>query len=253
MLAIRLTSRHCMIATIFCLCIAVTTAMAEQSSRWSISTQQTRAERDAGVTGKPSHEEHVALVIAGSRASGKHSPRASEVTVHSGATNGENFWFYSADVLLFNDHDADGHYHGVDLLFDADTNYGAAEVYAVAYLSLADGPWNEYFVSDDFTLYGTSADDEFNIVTELVSGYPTGSYDLLIELFDAYNGHFLASFGPIDTAALAFLPLEDSNLDVPQESTTVVVVEDGGGSLGWLTLLVLLGVRRFAARRSPES
>jgi hypothetical protein len=33
--------------------------------------------------------------------------------------------------------------------------------------------------------------------------------------------------------------------------TTVVVVEDGGGSLGWLTLLALLVAPRVFARRLP--
>ena len=135
----------------------------------------------------------------------------------------------------------------IDLLFDADTYYNFAEVYAVVYLSLEGGPWNEYSVTDNFTLYGASAEDEFNIVTELVSGYPTGSYDLLIELFDGYNDAFLASYGPIDTPGLAFLPLEDANRDVPYvppppPPPTTVVVHDHGGTFGWPTVLLLLGV-----------
>jgi hypothetical protein len=176
---------------------------------------------------------------------------------HSNSASSDDFWFYSADVLLFNDHDVDGHFHGVDLLFDADTYYQEAEVYAVFYLSLEDGPWNEYSATENFTLFGSSADDEFQIVTELVSGYPTGSYDLLIELFDGYNDDFLASYGPVDTSELAFLPLEDANRDVPYvPPPTTVVVHEHGGSLGWLSLLALFAlffVRRVAARHSLES
>ena len=211
---------------------AALTAVADEEPRVSVSTQHSKAQRDSGAPAKVSEDQHQPLVKQGER---------------SNSVAGTDFWFYAADVILFNDHDDDGHFHGIDLLFDADTYYNFAEVYAVVYLSLEGGPWNEYSVTDNFTLYGASADDEFNIVTELVSGYPTGSYDLLIELFDGYNNAFLASYGPIDTPELAFLPLEDANRDVPYvppppPPPTTVVVHDHGGALGWPTVLLLLGV-----------
>ena len=77
--------------------------------------------------------------------------------------------------------------------------------------------------------------------TELVSGYPKGDYDLLIELYDAYDGAFLASMGPEDTSELSYLPLEDSTRD--SSDNTQVVVNSGGGSLGWLLLFAILAVR----------
>jgi hypothetical protein len=86
-------------------------------------------------------------------------------------------------------------------------------------------------------------------VTELLSGYPSGSYDLLIELFDAYDDSLLAYFGPDDTSELAFLPLEDAERDnviVPD----VIVVDrqrHGGGSLGGLFILAL-GLAMLSAR-----
>jgi hypothetical protein len=223
------------------LSIAATTAMAEEDTRTSTSVHYSKAQRAAGAAGKIVKDEYAGtLSKAGAR--------------HSSASSSDDFWFYSADVLLFNDHDVDGHFHGIDLLFDADTYYLQAEVYAVVYLSLDGGPWSEYTATENFTLFGSSADDEYQIVTELVSGYPTGSYDLLIELFDGYNDNFLASYGPNDTSELAFLPLEDSNRDVPYiPPATTVVVQEGGGSLGWLTLLALLFARRIVVRRSPES
>jgi hypothetical protein len=249
MLAIRPSRTHFIIATLLLLSIAATAVLAEEQTRLSITTQSSKAARDSGVPGKVSQDEFGALVASGSRQSGKRSQSSSKPGALRSAVADSNFWFYSADVVLFNDHDGDGHFHGIDLLFDADTYYTEADVYAVAYLSLGDGPWNEYFATDNFTLFESSADDNFNIVTELVSGYPTGSYDLLIELFDAYDDSFLASFGPADTSALAFLPLEDVNRDTPQETT--VIVREGGGSLGWLSLLALLCALRIAARRSP--
>lgn len=248
------------VATMLLLSIAATTVFAApEETRQSVSTQSTKAERDRGVPGRVSEDEFDALITEGSRQTSKRPAvksalSARQSSVASGATASNDFWFYSADVVLFNDHDNDGHFHGIDLLFDADTVYFEADVYAVVYLSLSDGPWNEYSATDDFTLFGSAADDEYVIVTELVSGYPTGSYDLLIELFDAYDDSFLASFGPVDTSELAFLPLEDANRDTPfDEPTTVIVHEHGGGSIGWLTILLLLCAPRIAARRSPES
>jgi len=211
--------------------------------RTSTTTQTSKADRLAGHAGRVSKDEYTSLLTTGDRATDKQSRRSKQTgAANNSAVVNYDFWFYSADVLLFNDHDVDGHYHGIDLLFDADTYYDEAEVYAVVYLSLEGGPWNEYSVTDNFLLFGSSADDEFNIVTELVSGYPTGSYDLLIELFDGYSDAFLASYGPVDTSELAFLPLEDANRDapyIPPPPNTTVVVEDGGGSMNWLTLLVL--------------
>lgn len=156
-----------------------------------------------------------------------------------------DFWFYTADVVLFNDDDFDGYYWGIDLLFDADTIYDVADVYAVIYLSFEGGPWNETAVTDSFSIFGASGTDEYVLVTELMSGYPTGHYDILIELFDAYDGEFLASFGPGDNSELGLLPLEDANRDAPFEETPVVVVHGGGGAISWwmisMMLLLFLG------------
>ncbi len=156
-----------------------------------------------------------------------------------------NFWFYEADVNLFSDFDGDGYYFGIDLLFDADTTYVAADVFAVVYLSYELGPWNEYAETEDFSIFGASSDDSYIIETELVSGYPTGSYDILIELYDAFDGTYLTSIGPEDTSELALLPLEDSTRDAPAGTTTQVVVNSGGGggAVGLLLLFALLAVR----------
>ncbi len=222
-----------------------------EEPRQSVSRDFSNAERKAGAEGNVTEHQFDALKTEGKR----------ESTARSGskATQSSNldFWIYDADVILFNDHDVDGHFHGIDLLFDADTYFSVADVYAVVYLSYEGGPWNEYAVTENFTIFGASSDDEYVIVTELLSGYPTGSYDLLIELFDAFDDTFLASYGPIDTPELAFLALEDANRDTPLDNTTTVVVKEGGGSLNWLMLaglfLLALVARPIASTRLPGS
>jgi hypothetical protein len=236
-------------------------ALADEAERTSVSRHSTGG-RDNPTAAAESKEAHDALVTSGTRNAG--DTRGSASTASQGTAMAKpgsfNFWFYEADVILFNDDDADGFYHGIDLLFDVDTNYASADVYAVLYLSLDGGPWNEYGITDDFTIFGTSGADEYVMVTELMSGYPTGSYDLLIELFDAYDGAFLASFGPADTSELGYLPLEDFNRDAPAPEVQVVVNEGsgGGGAIdGWFIAMFLLllfasGIRRIWRHRNDS-
>ena len=170
-----------------------------------------------------------------------------------------DFWFYLADVELYADDDRDGYYSGIDLLFDVDTYYSVADIYAVAYLSYEGGAWEEYAVTEDFTIFGSSGSDDYVLVTDLVTGYPRGEYDLLIEVFDADNGEFLAFIGPEDTSELAFLPLEDIERDAPSTTDTRVTVSTGGGGsvdlsmVGLLALLCLVGCWRRSVRLQPAS
>ncbi len=225
--------------------------LADESGRVSMTTQMSRADRDLGSPGAVSENTFAPLVVTGSRDKPALSGAQEKAGLSAAQSPNTDFWFYSADVVLFNDHDNDGYYHGIDLLFDADTYFLSADVYAVIYLSYEGGPWNEYATTDTFTLNGTSADDEYVIVTELLSGYPSGSYDLLIELFDAWDGSFLAWYGPEDTSELAFLPLEDAARDRPVEviPEVIVVHEHGGGATGWALLALLLGAAVISRRR----
>lgn len=219
-------------------------AATETEVRQSLTSEGQGIERGRVGSGKTTYNEHEALQK--STASGKVRERTANKLGSSSVAQSANpnFWFYMADVELFNDFDRDGYYYGIDLLFDADTAYTSAEVYAVIYLSYEYGPWNEYAETADFTLFGTSGSDDYTVETELVSGYPTGNYDILIELYDAWDNSFLASFGPDDTSELSLLPLEDSMRDAGSTGETQVVVNSGGGgSFSWLLLLGLLAVR----------
>ncbi|MDJ0814133.1 MAG: choice-of-anchor H family protein [Woeseiaceae bacterium] len=229
-------------------------AMAQETAdekRLSSTAQGTGAERNANAL-RYRTDEYDALRTDARREARKRAATALNPDGPDAQSANVDFWFYTADVELFNDHDRDGYFHGVDLYFDADTYYAFAEVYAIVYLSLDGGPWNEYAVTDNFTLVGSSSEDDYVIVTELLSGYPAGSYDLLIELFDAWDHSFLAWFGPEDTPELAFLPLEDAGRDVA-DTTDVIVVNRGGGgsvSLAFMLLLSLAALAKYRAARS---
>ncbi len=213
-----------------------------EEKRSSTTSQGKSIQRGSVGDGSVSHDEFDPLVTKGKRGLTPRVADQQKLTTSGSQSGSSNFWIYDADVDLYADLDYDGFYTGVDLLFDADTSYGEADVYAVIYLSFEFGPWNEFVSTQDFTIFGASGDDEYFVDTELVTGYPTGDYDILIELFDAYDGTFLASFGPDESSELSYLPLEDVGRDVPQGSTTVIVTEGGGGSLSWLLLAGLLGL-----------
>ena len=207
-----------------------------------------RANRENGVTTVDSFP---GLKNSGVRTKPSTLSKPGATTAQAGDSSFD-FWIYEADVVLFADDDHDGYYYGIDLLIDADTIYSAADVYAAVYLSYEGGPWNEYAVTEDFTIYGASADDEYVLITELMSGYPKGSYDLLVELFDAIDGSYVASFGPEDSSGLAFLPLEDFRRDAPGYDVPISDSRGGGGAAGFL-LLLPLGIAAMLRRRRERA
>lgn len=158
-------------------------------------------------------------------------------------------WIYDADAALYDDFDADGYYRYISVRIDADTLFSRSFVYAVIYLS-DDGEWFEHVYStSDFEINGATGDDEYFVEIELVTGYPPGRYDALIELYDADLGLYMDEFGPAQSPTLELLPLEDASFDVPPPPV-VVVEEHGGGSMSLWALLGLLGAAFCRAARS---
>ena len=181
-----------LVAGLLLLSVAAIANPAAPETRLSITTQGSRADIDSGSSGVTSTDEFDGLSVEGERSTNKSSTTLSKSGFTTSAATNSDFWFYTADVELFNDHDRDGFFHGIDLYFDADTYYSYAEVYAVVYLSQEGGPWSEYAVTENFTLYGATSEDDYVIATELLSGYPSGSYDLLgrfIRGMDRPRGH----------------------------------------------------------------
>jgi hypothetical protein len=171
-------------------------------------------------------------------------PRGSKLAPESNLKSAAvaDAWIYDATAELFHDFDGDGYFHYLRVRFDADNVYANRYVYARLYLSDDGEWWQEYHVTRDFMIDGTSPYDDYEVETELAAGFPPGLYDVMIELYDADYGDFLADFGPAESSALALLPIEDSEWDRPPPPPVVVVTHEhgGGGALDW-PLLVLLG------------
>ena len=228
--------------------LAAGLAVADESveTRSSATSQGKDIQRGALTDGAIAFDEHAALLTTGNRDKTAGNKSAQKLSASAARSPNTDFWFYDATVDLFSDLDGDGYYYGIDLWFDADTVYNAADVYAVVYLSYEYGPWNEYAETATFSIFGATDSDSYAVETELVSGYPTGDYDILIELYDAYDNSFVASIGPDETSELSLLPLEDVGRDTP-ENTQIVVNTGGGGAFGWLAILglLVLAVRRY--------
>jgi hypothetical protein len=153
-------------------------------------------------------------------------------------------YIYDADVVLFDDFDSDGFFRFLSVRIDADTLRDSAYVYAELYLSPDGVTWDQYHTTDDFWIGGATGDDEIFVETELVTGYPPGYYDLLIELYDADFTTFSDEFGPNQSEGMSLLALEDATQD--PEPVEVTVVDGGGGAFSWIWLpaLLLAGWRR---------
>jgi len=124
------------------------------------------------------------------------------------------FSFYDASVFLNFDRDSDGYFSDFTLEFDADYDEGSAEVYAVVYTSQNGADWQELFVTDVFVISLDSVEDTQSITTALNFGFPTGDYDILIDLFENGIPGIVASIDPTSDADLFALPLEDSEHDL---------------------------------------
>jgi hypothetical protein len=91
------------------------------------------------------------------------------------------------------------------------------------------------------------------VVTRLLEGYPTGYYDVLIELYDADWDLHVVSYGPNEDGALRALPLEDEQSDYVGDAQPVSDSHGGGGSLGLLSLFLLTLWRSFSIRPLHDS
>ncbi|MCU7842380.1 MAG: choice-of-anchor H family protein [Candidatus Thiodiazotropha sp. (ex Monitilora ramsayi)] len=156
---------------------------------------------------------------------------------------GRVFSIFDAQTVISRDDDGDGYYHRLKVSFDADVESGTAWVYAKLYLSLEGGPWNHYFTTDVFSIEDDFSDDAYNVVTRLLDGYPTGYYDVLIELYDADFDLLVVNYGPFEDRDLAVLPLEDFHRDDFHDG--------GGGAMGpaILLLALLAAVRHYGLQR----
>jgi len=158
-------------------------------------------------------------------------------------------WIYDATTDLFADRDSDGYYSYLRVQLDADTIYDETYVYAEIYVSADGTAWEHLYSTNDFAIWGSDPDDDYEVETELVSGYSTGLYDVLIELYDADTGELLDEYGPNESPLFSVVPLEDSTRDGLVAPLPPVYDDGGGGAFSWLALAGLLSALTLRRRR----
>ncbi|MCF2949716.1 choice-of-anchor H family protein [Paraglaciecola aquimarina] len=171
---------------------------------------------------------------------------ARTLTIRPNANNlDQTFWLYDAWITFHSDQDRDGFYNHFTVEFDADTEFNHAEVYARLYLAKGE-VFKEYHSTSNFNIYADNNNDSFVVESELVTGFPSADYEVLIELYDAYNNQLVATLDGTNDADLYLLPLESANYEEVYVDQ-VVVIHESGGSLGWFSLLLvpLVALRKY--------
>ncbi len=157
------------------------------------------------------------------------------------------FEIYRADARLLSDLDGDGFHHALEVWFDVDVSVDDAVVYAKLYLSREGEPWSQYYTTDLFHIHGDSADDVYEVQTELLEGYYPGYYAVLIEIYSLDHVYMVASRVLDYHSVGRDLPLEDLDRDSYYGDDYYY----GAGSFGALLLFFLLIQVAIAARRAP--
>ena len=164
------------------------------------------------------------------------------------------FSIYDANVDLLFDLDGDGYHHAINVSFDVDVNYDSATIYAKLYLSRDGGLWVQYHTTDLFDIYGDDYSDRYEVTTELLEGYPSGYYDILIEVFSLNHADMVTS-QVLDYHYLGKdVMLEDLGRDESYVYEEVYYSYGAGSfSLIWLLLVVQVVIAaRGAVPLTPE-
>ncbi|TQV82767.1 choice-of-anchor H family protein [Aliikangiella coralliicola] len=134
------------------------------------------------------------------------------------------FDIYDSWVTLNYDKDGDGYFSEFTVNFDANFSGGYADVFADIYLSLEGGSWVHIVTTDAFTIYGSDDDDYYRVTTLLNRDFPTGEYDILIDLYEVGFSGIVATAGPNEDGDLFSLPLEDSEHELNSDATLITYV-----------------------------
>ena len=225
---------------------------ATENESWSAQSTEKQFEQTNGVIFKTSNTGHAsALLLTPSARSkiatsenNKKNAQATTFTVRPQAeSSNQAFWLFDAWVEFYSDNDSDGYFNYFSVEFDADTQFSSAEVYARLYLG-KDELFKEYHTTSNFNIFSDNSDDSFLVESELLNGFSSAEYEVLIELYDAYNDELVAVYDGNNDADLYLLSLESKEYESPQ----VIVVREHGGSVslwGLLLLPVLLITRHF--------
>lgn len=239
-----------MLSGLFLSCVTSASEWSTENQSWSAQSTEKQFEHKSGLIYKASKDEqaNAMSVIPSAQSktaistSHKKDALAKRLTVRPQAKAfNQEFWIFDAWVEFYSDNDRDGYFNHFSVEFDADTEYAAAQVYARLYLG-KDEVFKEYHSTTHFNIFSDNSDDSFVVESELLNGFSSAEYEVLIELYDAYSDELVAVYDGNKDADLYLLSLESQEYETPQ----VIVVREHGGSVSlWgLMLIPLLLITR---------
>jgi hypothetical protein len=155
-----------------------------------------------------------------------------------------DFWIYDSFVTFTVDLDYDGYYSSFTLEFDVDTIYLSAPIYAVIYTSTSD-VFTPFYTTEVYNINGDSTQDAIIIENQLVTGFPSNDYELMVMIYDADTDEVVAVADGTDDADLAILSLESENYEYVETVEVVVIEHSGALGIGLIAGLCLLAYRRL--------
>jgi len=227
-------------------------AWGSENESWRAQSTEQQFEQTSGVMYKASEDDQTNVLFVtpsaqskvATSANNKKNEQAKILTIRPKAKAfNQAFWIFDAWIEFYSDNDRDGYFNHFSVEFDADTQFSSAEVYARLYLG-KDEVFKEYHATSNFNIFSDNSNDSFVVESELLKGFSSAEYEVLIELYDAYSDELVAVFDGNDDADLYLLSLESKEY----ESVQVVVIREHGGSVslwGVLLLPVLLMARQF--------
>ncbi len=120
-------------------------------------------------------------------------------------------WIADIGTLLFDDYDGDGYHSGFSLTMDIDSEFGDTDVYIKIYMQPAGENLLLLHQTERFTVYGVSIGDEYRVDTELRNNYVANTYNLVIDIHDAWDDTLLDTANSRGFDNLKSLPLEASS------------------------------------------
>jgi hypothetical protein len=223
-----------------------------ENDSWSAQSTEKQFEQTSKIIYKASKDEQAnqlaltpsAMSKNATTANSKKGAQAKILSVRPEAKAfNQEFWIFDAWVEFYSDNDRDGYFNHFSVEFDADTEYSSAEVYARLYLG-KDEVFKEYHTTSIFSIFSDNSDDSFVVESELLNGFSSAEYEVLIELYDAYSDELVAVLDGNDDADLYLLSLESKEYETPQ----VIVIREHGGSVslwGFLLISLLLITRQY--------
>ena len=149
-------------------------------------------------------------------------PKASTTGQKSGLSH---LYIHDAAVYLYNDTDGDGYYSRLRVDFDVDSGYAEYfDVYAEMFIrEEGTHDWIHYFTTDVFEIYHDDSSDDYSVTTTLNTGFPTGKYEVLIDLFEYGFSGVVDTMDAYSDPDLGNLPLEDATYEIVGVSSDTYV------------------------------